>query len=137
MRGVAVGTIAFIFSAWAAVSALASKTEPEKIEHPSNVALIQDDSGWRYVHFPSNLRLYVFDHDSTGKSACNSGCDGAWPPLIVAQNEKPVGDWTIIDRYDGSKQWAYKGHPVYLRFHDSLDEPTGNGLGGVWHFLEP
>ena len=137
MRSVAVGATAFLVSVWAACPALATKTEPDKIEHPATVALIQDDSGWSYVHFPSNLRLYVFDRDSAGKSACNSGCDGAWPPLMVAQNEKPVGDWSIIDRYDGSRQWAYKGRPVYLRYHDSLEQPVGNGIDGVWHFLEP
>ena len=97
------GTIALLvcaLHALIAASAIAGDAAPAKTEHPANVALIKDDTGWRYVHFPSNLRLYVFDRDSAGQSACNLGCDGAWPPLLVGENEKPLGDWTIIVRYN-------------------------------------
>jgi len=134
------GTIALLACALHSLlvaPAIAGKAAPSKTEHPANVALIKDDTGWKYVHFPSNLRLYVFDKDSAGQSTCNLGCDGAWPPLLVGENEKPLGDWTIIVRYDGNRQWAYLGHPVYGRFHDSVEQPSGNGIDGAWHFLEP
>ncbi len=118
-------------------SALADTAQPDKLDHPGNVALIHDDAGWTYVHFPTNLRLYVFDKDAKGQSSCNLGCDGAWPPLPVGGEDKPLGDWTIGTRYDGTKQWVYKGRPVYLRFHDSPVKPTGDGLDGSWHYLQP
>ena len=134
------GTIALLACALhflTMTSAIAGNAAPGKTEHPANVALIHDDSGWRYVHFPSNLRLYVYDRDLAGQSTCNLGCEGAWPPLLVGANEKPLGDWTIIVRGDGNRQWAYMGRPVYGRFHDSVEAPSGNGIDGVWHFLEP
>ncbi len=137
MRSVAFPLMAFLSLALGASAALAGNEAPAKTEHPGNVALVHYENSWKYVHFPSSLSLYVFDRDSTGKSACNLGCDGAWPPLMVADTDKALGDWSIVDRYDGSHQWAYKGHPVYLHYHDSPDQPLGNGVDGAWHFLEP
>jgi len=121
----------------AASPARSGTTAPDKLEHPGEVALVEGPDGWAYQHFPSNLRLYVFDKDPAGKSTCNVGCSEAWPPLIAPDDAPLVGDWTKVVREDGRKQWAYKGHPVYLRYHDSPVVSTGNGVDGVWHFLEP
>jgi len=113
---------------------------PSKPQHPSNVALVHvaETDTWFYVHFPSNLRLYFFDGDLKGKSNCNAGCDSAWPPLLVpAEDSGPVGDWTFITRNDGRRQWTYKGRPVYLRYHDTPENPLGDGRDGAWHFLIP
>jgi predicted lipoprotein with Yx(FWY)xxD motif len=139
---IASAIVVFVCLSLTARSAAAADGEsaktPEKIEHPAEVALVQlESSAWRYVQFPSNLRLYVFDGDSPGKSACNVGCEGAWPPLKAPEDAKPVGNWTPFARHDGRKQWAYKGRPVYIRFHDSPAFATGNGVDGTWHFLEP
>ena len=49
-----------------------------------------------------------------------------------------MGDWTLVARDDGAKQWAYKGHPIYLLFHDSTTQPQGDKAeNGNWHTLEP
>jgi predicted lipoprotein with Yx(FWY)xxD motif len=61
------------------------------------------------------MTLYVFDKDSGGKSACNDPCAGNWPPLMATAASKPMGDYSIITRDDGSKQWTYKGRPLYTR----------------------
>ena len=69
---------------------------------------------------------------------CNGGCARAWIPLEVeGADTKPVGDWRILVREDGTRHWAYKGKPVYSLFHDSAERPVGNGVEGVWHFLVP
>ena len=110
---------------------------PTYLEHPGQVALVESAAGWRYVHFPTNLRLYTFDQDSDNKSACNLGCSSVWPPLVAPDDAKPIGDWTVFMREDGRRQWAYKGRPVYLRYHDSPSRPAGDGVDGLWHFLDP
>src|SRR5678815_3899966 len=58
--------------------------------------------------------LYTFDNDKeAGKSACNGNCLVNWPALMANADSGNMGEWTVITRDDGSKQWAYKGHPLY------------------------
>ncbi|MBY0508625.1 MAG: hypothetical protein K2P94_00600 [Rhodospirillaceae bacterium] len=138
MRTLALAFFFFSFLLSVSPPAAAAGAQPRKTEHPSNVALLEQPGRWVYVHFPSNLRLYVYGKDQPGKSACNVGCESAWPPLTPDEMDaKPVGDWTVIARANGKKQWAYKNQPVYLRFHDSMEKPIGDGIDGVWRFLEP
>lgn len=87
----------------------------------------------------SGMTLYVFDKDSAGKSACNGPCAGNWPPLAVAANAMPMGDYTVISRDDGTKQWAYKGRPLYTWKNDKkAGDITGDGfLNGAWHIAQP
>lgn len=119
------------------LSSAMAATQP-KIEHPGNIALIEESDGFTYRHAATGFRLYVNDRDPPGKSTCNGGCARAWIPLEVESGDlKPVGDWKIIVREDKSRQWAYKDKPAYTLFHDSSDRPVGNGVEGVWHFLEP
>src|SRR5580704_11739711 len=85
------------------------------------------------------MTLYTFDKDTTGKSACNGQCAMNWPPLTAAADAKPMGDWTVVTRDDGSKQWAYKGKPLYMFAKDTkAGDTTGDGAGkGVWHAVMP
>jgi predicted lipoprotein with Yx(FWY)xxD motif len=44
------------------------------------------------------------------------------------------GDWTVIVRDDGGKQWAYKGKPLYTWSKDAKPgDKTGDGVNSVWH----
>jgi predicted lipoprotein with Yx(FWY)xxD motif len=84
------------------------------------------------------MTLYIFDRDAAGKSNCNGQCATIWPPLAVASDAKPSGDWTIVARDDGSKQWAYKGKPVYAFSKDAkAGDVTGDGVNSVWHIAAP
>jgi predicted lipoprotein with Yx(FWY)xxD motif len=37
------------------------------------------------------MTLYIFDKDSSGKSACNGPCAGNWPPLTAAADAMQMG----------------------------------------------
>jgi predicted lipoprotein with Yx(FWY)xxD motif len=87
----------------------------------------------------SGMTLYSFDKDAagSGKSVCNGGCATMWPPAVAAAGAKPEGDFTIVTRDDGAKQWAYKGRPVYLYSVDKkAGDATGDNVGGVWHVVK-
>ena len=82
----------------------------------------------------AGMTLYTFDNDAGGKSACNGPCAANWPPLMAAADAKASGDWTIITRDDGAKQWAYKGKPLYLWSKDTkAGDKTGDNFNNVWH----
>lgn len=83
----------------------------------------------------SGMTLYTFDKDSAGKSVCNGPCATNWPPLMATGNASPSGDWTIVTRDDGAKQWAYKGKPLYTWAKDQKPgDKTGDGFANnAWH----
>jgi predicted lipoprotein with Yx(FWY)xxD motif len=82
----------------------------------------------------AGMTLYTFDRDAGGKSACNGPCAANWPPFMAAADGKASGDWTVITRDDGAKQWAYKGKPLYLWSKDQkAGDKTGDGFNNVWH----
>jgi predicted lipoprotein with Yx(FWY)xxD motif len=87
------------------------------------------------------MTLYTFEKDTAapGKSVCNGPCATNWPPALAADDAKPMGDWTIVMRDDGLKQWAYKGRPVYAWAKDQKPgDTTGDGfLQGAWKIAKP
>ena len=87
----------------------------------------------------NGMTLYTFDRDTTpNKSSCNGPCLTNWPALVAAGGAKDTGEWTVITRDDGAKQWAYKGKPLYTFIQDKkAGDMTGEGRGGVWHMAKP
>ena len=86
----------------------------------------------------AGMTLYTFDKDAagSGKSACNGPCAALWPALKAADADHASGDWSIVVRDDGSKQWAYRGKPVYLWSKDQKPgDKTGDGVNKVWHIV--
>jgi predicted lipoprotein with Yx(FWY)xxD motif len=85
------------------------------------------------------MSLYTFDNDKVpNKSACAGNCLNAWPVLKADAGDKDMGDWTVITRDDGSKQWAYKGKPLYYFAMDKAPgDKLGDGRGMVWHLAKP
>ena len=88
----------------------------------------------------NGMTLYTFDKDAagSGKSLCNGPCATNWPPLAAAAGDTAGGDYSIITRDDGAKQWASKGKPLYFWSKDQkVGDKTGDGLNGVWHVAKP
>lgn len=82
----------------------------------------------------AGMTLYTFDRDAGGKSACSGPCATNWPPLIAVADAKPYGEWSIITRDEGAKQWAYEGKPLYLWSKDQKPgDKTGDGFNNLWH----
>lgn len=69
--------------------------------------------------YPAGRELPNADHRPT--------CIQHWPPVLAGADAKPIGKWTILDRTDGSKQWAYKGAALYT---SHLDHAPGEAYGG-------
>ena len=87
----------------------------------------------------TGMTLYTFDKDpaGSGRSVCIDKCAANWPPLKATAEDKPRGDYTLITRDDGSKQWAHKGKPLYLWIKDQKPgDKTGDGFNKVFHVVE-
>ena len=88
----------------------------------------------------NGMTLYTFDKDTagSGKSVCNGPCATNWPPLMAADSDKPTGNYTVVTRDDGKKQWAMQGKPLYYWAKDTKPgDKTGDGVLGVWHTVKP
>jgi predicted lipoprotein with Yx(FWY)xxD motif len=126
-------SLLFSFALVLLPTAALGQSEPANKEHPGVVALSKDSGGvWAYKSFPQLTTLYTSQRDSRGKSGCDERCSSIWPPLAAGTQEtgKKVGNWSVINRSDGRSQWAYKGQPVYMRFHDMPADPHAMEVEG-------
>ena len=85
----------------------------------------------------AGMTLYTFDNDTAGVSTCYADCAVKWPPNLAVAGETMADEgWTMVDRTDGTKQWAYDGKPTYLYVDDvASGDMMGDGVGGVWHVI--
>ena len=87
-----------------------------------------------------DMTLYTFDRDTAGSgtSVCNEKCAVLWPPLMADAGAASKGDWSVVTRNDASKQWAYKGRPLYYWIKDQKSgDRTGDNVNNVWHVVRP
>ncbi len=108
---------------------------------PDNIYLTKTDaSKGQYLTDFQGMTLYTFDKDTTGVSNCSGQCLVAWPVYTsgaTAQKTFPT-NISVITRSDGSKQFAWKGMPLYYYAKDAkMGDITGDGVGGVWHIVKP
>ncbi|MCA0201713.1 MAG: hypothetical protein LCH56_12905, partial [Proteobacteria bacterium] len=66
----------------------------------------------RQLTLANNYSIYVFDGDTAGKFGCTGACLEKFQPVPAPERIRPQGDWTIVERSPGVKQWAYRGRPL-------------------------
>lgn len=89
-----------------------------------------------YLVDPRGMTLYVFDRDRPGISTCYRACEKLWPPLLAGLDDAPRGEFGIVERLDGSRQWSWRGQPLYYWPSDKRPgDVTGDNVSGVWHIV--
>jgi len=112
------------------------RTAAANAPYPAEVSLVDEaPKGWTYRQSPGNYPLYYYDRDAANVSNCYDECTARFIPLPAPASAKPLGEWSVVTRKDGRKQWAYQSHPVYTLLDDSVQSPTGDGAEGVWHLM--
>jgi predicted lipoprotein with Yx(FWY)xxD motif len=88
---------------------------------------------------PKGMTLYTFTADTEpGKSSCNATCASNWPPFRPEGSAAPKAPRTVISREDGTKQYAYKGKPLYYWKNDKKPgDTTGHKSGDRWFVAKP
>jgi len=66
-----------------------------------------------------NMSVYAYEKDKPNQSNCYDACLTDWTPVFAPELSVPLGDWSVIARRDGKKQWAYKGQPLYTYVLDT------------------
>lgn len=73
------------------------------------------------------MALYTYAADTPKKSNCVGACAKEWIPLYANVQDTQRGDFSVIQRPDGKKQWALVGKPLYYWAHD---KKKGIAAGG-------
>lgn len=77
--------------------------------------------------------LYTFNNDQKGVSNCEDGCAQKWQPLAATDDALANVPYTVINRSDGSRQWALHEWPLYYWQNDVVaGDVLGEEVGGVW-----
>ena len=92
------------------------------------------NAGGIMVGTANRMTLYTFDKDGVNQSNCNDQCAANWPPLLASSSDVGRGDFSVLTRADGRKQWALVGKPLYFWSKDVRPgDTTGDKVNGTWH----
>ena len=73
--------------------------------------------------------LYVPEGSVDPQTICLEGsCGRDWTPLIAPWAARAMGDWSVVERTDGIRQWAYRGQPLFS-FADDVHPTETRGDG--------
>jgi len=86
------------------------------------------------------MTLYTYARDTVGSggvqavSACVGDCARSWQPALAAHDAGAATDWSVLRRADGSRQWCYRGAPLYSSARDEVPgDIKGQGSeSGAW-----
>ena len=118
--------ISLLIGALAGCTGFSGSNVPARFESDRDVPRLVD---------LARLSLYTYDRDrrNAGQSACSGDCVKEWPPLLAGADAKPAGDFRLITREDGRRQWTYKGRPLHRYAGDRAPgEITGDGQANLW-----
>jgi predicted lipoprotein with Yx(FWY)xxD motif len=87
----------------------------------------------RLLQTERGFSVYVSDADTADKSNCDAVCAKTWIPMLAPESVRPHGDWTIIERSAGYRQWVFRGKPLYRYTMDQWARSlVGSDMPG-WH----
>ncbi len=123
----------FIAVVISAVGGAAYAAEPPW--SPVEVSIIEDGKSFKFTN-DKGMPFFTNDLDKKDKIGCVDGCTGlTWLPVWARSRAEPQGDWSIVIRPDMSKQWAYKGVPIY-NYNGEADDMQDEVKKGHWHELK-
>jgi predicted lipoprotein with Yx(FWY)xxD motif len=118
-----------------------SGDEPEG--RPTNYLASQSDSYTRstsagdVLTTPEGMTVYIYDKEAEGSASCYGACAEDWPPVLAPAEAKPFGDFSLVKRIDGTRQWAYRGKPLHLYHEDQAPgDAKGDNFEGFWHAVK-
>jgi predicted lipoprotein with Yx(FWY)xxD motif len=79
------------------------------------------------------MSVYSSDADTATRSACDKACSDTWIALLAPSLSRPHGEWSVLERAPGVRQWTFRGKPLYRHALDpGAHRLTGSDSRG-WH----
>jgi predicted lipoprotein with Yx(FWY)xxD motif len=84
---------------------------------------------WLRLGDADGRTLFVSDNDGNGISSCAAECAKEFPPLLAPRDAKPFGDWSLLHRVGGGRQWMYQSHPLYTWVQEKEPGEVATNVG--------
>ena len=86
---------------------------------------------------PDGMTVYIYDKEAEGSASCYGECAEEWPAVLAPADAKPFGEFSLVKRIDGTRQWAYRGKPLHF-YHEDVapGDAKGDNYEGFWHVVE-
>ena len=109
-----------------------------RLDVPAQFGVFQTPTG-RLLALSNGYSVYSYDKDTPTRSVCTGPCAMDWQPVVAAATAVAKGDWSVIEREPGIKQWAFRKKPLYTRIReDKARSLEGSDFPG-WHnvYVQP
>lgn len=73
-----------------------------------------------------NYAVYAYDNDRADTTACIDDCLDERRPVLAPALARGFGEWSILERSPGVRQWVFRGAPLYTH---SLDPEPWSQVG--------
>ncbi len=80
---------------------------------------IKPTSIGRMLTTDTNQAVYSYAADTESDSACNESCPSRWEPVLAPGLARDQGEWTLLERSPGERQWVFRGKPLYTHVLDT------------------
>jgi predicted lipoprotein with Yx(FWY)xxD motif len=100
------------------------------IAMPNDIAIreVEDAGGLAFVD-ADGMTLYAFQGRGGAKAVVALESQASqWSPLVAPELAHSVGQWSILTRSDGIRQWTFENKPLYT-FKGDLAPGDANGVG--------
>lgn len=114
------------------------QTAPTQYVAANSRSHVRTTSAGDVMTTPEGMTVYIYDNEATGSASCYGDCAEDWPPVIAPGGAKPFGNLSIVERIDGTRQWAFRGKPLHLYHEDKAPgDAKGENKDGLWHAVRP
>ena len=93
--------------------------------HPPGFSVRLTSIG-RMLTTDKNASVYSFERDTASESACMDDCLEKWHPVVAPALAREQGEWSLLERSPGVRQWVFRGKPLYTY---SLDQTSWSQQG--------
>ncbi|HTT05626.1 MAG TPA: hypothetical protein VMF64_10080, partial [Steroidobacteraceae bacterium] len=104
------------------------------IAMPDTIAVreVGDADGLVFVD-QAGMTLYTYEGRGGAKALVRLADQTEWRPLVAPALAHPVGEWSVLTRSDGIRQWAFRGKPLFTYARDlASGDANGVGLSRDW-----
>jgi len=95
----------------------------------------------RLLTTDKNFSVYAYDRDTPDASLCDAECARTWVPVTAPEMARAQGQWSIMERSPGVRQWLFRHQPLYTYALDqqswSLEGSDVPGWNNVYTRLAP